>query len=125
MRYSAGFFMSEELPRFKIFIRLLHPFPEDKAEEYPNLAQSRVRLTIRQVGTERDVRDWSDSQYRHLVENTLDKGIKENPDYFPLDPELTGEIGFDITVWDRKQGEMTGVLFKDEEMDIPDKYLDN
>jgi hypothetical protein len=82
-------------------------------------------LTIKQVGTERDVRDWSEDQYRQLVENTLDKGIKRNPDYFPLDPELTGELGFDITVWDRRQGEMTGVLFKDEEMDIPDKYLDN
>jgi len=59
------------------------------------------------------------------VENTLDKGIKRNPDYFPLDPELTDEIGFDITLWDRRQEEITGVLFKDEEMDIPDKYLDN
>jgi hypothetical protein len=65
--------MSEELPRFKIFIRPLHPFPENKADEYPNLAQSNVKSTIKQVGTERDVRDWSESQYRRLVENTLDK----------------------------------------------------
>ena len=117
--------MSEDLPRFKVFIRLLHPFPEDKAEEFPNLAQSRVRLTIKQSNTEKDIRDWNEDQYSRLVENTLDKGIHRNPDYFPLDTEKLDEIGFDITVWDRKKGEMTGVLFKDEEMDIPDKYLDN
>ena len=115
--------MSEELPRFKIFIRLLHPFPEDKAEEYPNLAQSRVRLTLKQINTKRDIRDWSDSQYRTLIQNTLEKGILQNPDYFPLDPDMTDEMALDTTVWDREKGEMTGVLFKDEDVDIPDRYL--
>jgi hypothetical protein len=36
---------------------------------------------------------------------------------------MTDEMAFDITVWDRKKGEMTGVLFKDEKLDIPDQYL--
>lgn len=117
--------MSEELPRFKVFIRLLHPFPEDKAEEYPNLAQSRVRLTIKQSNTEKDIRDWNGDQYERLIRNTLDKEVHRNPDYFPLDPDKVSEMGFDITVWDRKQGKMTGVLFKDEDLDIPDQYLDN
>lgn len=117
--------MSADLPRFKIFIRLLHPFPEDKARQYPNLAQSRVRLTIKQINTKRDIRDSNDQQYRQIIRNSLEKGILQNPDYFPLDPDMTDEMAFDITVWDRKRGEMTGVLFKDEEMGIPEYYIAN
>jgi hypothetical protein len=115
--------MLGDLPRFKIFIRLLHPFPEDKAKQYPNLAQSKVRLTVKQINTKKDIRDWGSSQHRQLIRNSLKQGILQNPDYFPLDSDMTDEMAFYITVWDRKKGEMTGVLFKDEDLDIPDQYL--
>jgi len=78
---------------------------------------------VKQINTKRDILDWSSNQYRTLIQKTLEKGILQNPDYFPLDPDMTDDMAFDITVWDRKKGEMTEVLFKDEDLDIPDQYL--
>jgi hypothetical protein len=99
--------------------------PEEKAEKYPNLAKSPVRITVRAINITDNPLECTESEYDQMIRNILKKGIRRNPDYFPLDPDLTDELGFDVIIWDRREKESSGVVYESYDIDIPDKYLNS
>ena len=112
-------------PRFTLFLQLKHQHPEHFEQDYPNLAKSPFRLTLRQFHTNKDVLEWDERDFRVWVNDSFEEDkIEEKPDYQPFDPEMVEGIA--VVVYDRRKGEngeSRGEMFTSDDFTIPDRYL--
>jgi len=113
-----------ELPRYKLLVRVCHPFPEDLAEKHPNLAKSRINLTVHKPNISVDFSRVKEEKQRELVKQFLENPEHLNEDYFPIKEKYLSNVGVDVILWDRKKQETRKVFETEDSSILPKKLVD-
>jgi len=108
--------------RYTMWIHLLHPQRQEVLEKHPNL-KGDIRLSVARFDLNSNPEEWSEKEYRELIEGRLDNGLDwMNADYFPLDPE--NDYSFALVLYDREHPQpRRGEIYRTDSVEIPDNYM--